>query len=163
MSETIVTSAFAGSLTKEISQQPIKPGKFTIAASSGMSPEEALAQLDHYGIEWQVSDAGNLLRRVWQVGVERFVSPEKAAMLRPDKAMSKETDSLEWYSQHLPELRRQHAGQWIAIADNRLVAVAPTLPELMQKIQKAEVERPFIAQVPTKPSTLHTAYARQAF
>lgn len=129
------------------------------AVTSGLTPEETLRHLESAGIEWYVSDQGDLMIRYWQVAAEGFVSPEHVGRIQMGQAAPKEADSLEWVSRHLDELRRRHAGQWIAVVQDRIMASAPNLAGLLDQLRTAGVEHPFVTQIPAGPITWITAYA----
>lgn len=128
-------------------------------ATSGLSPEEILQQLDSYGFEWCLTEQGDLMIKYWQVGAEGFVSPERAGTIRTRPA-PEEANSLEWVSRHLSELRRQHAGQWVAVVGDKVAASAPTLPQLLERVGELGIDCPFLTEIPTGPITWITTYAR---
>jgi len=129
--------------------------------TSGASAEETLAHLESYGIEWYLTEKGDLLVRYWQVGAEDFIPVERVAKIRTGRAVPKDMDALEWVSQHLPELRRQYPGQWIAVIDGHVAAAAISLSELLQHIQEKAIQHPFVTQVPERSLIWNTAYAGQ--
>lgn len=52
-----------------------------------------------------------------------------------------------------PELERElwdHAGKWVAIVDQRVIAVADTLPALIRKARDVGHTEPLIHRVPDK-------------
>jgi hypothetical protein len=134
-----------------------------ISAVAGRPPEETLEALDRYGMQWHVSKGGDLLLRSWQVVAKGFVSPEQAAEIRIGREMPKEADYLEWLSSNLDELRRFYAGQWIAIAEGRVIASAPSLPELVEAAETAGIERPFVTFISEQETTWDMAYDNQVF
>lgn len=129
-----------------------------VSTVAGRSPEETLEALDRYGIQWHVSERGDLLVRSWQVVERAFVSPEQAAEIRGGREMAKEADYLEWLSSNLEELRRLYAGQWIAIAHGEVIASAPTLPELVEAAEATGVVSPFVTFMAEQETTWDMAY-----
>ena len=127
-------------------------------ATSGASPEEILQKLNSYGIEWYITEQGDLMIKYWQVGAEDFVSPEQVGTIQK-QAPPAEATSLEWVSAHLPELRQHYGGRWVAIAGNAVAASAPTLPQLLDKINQLGIERPFVTEIPVGPITWMTTFA----
>lgn len=146
---TRVVTQVSGSV-KEVLQHVI---------ARGLSPEETLRRLDSYGIDWYITGQGTLVYRYWQVAAEDFVSPEHVATLRIGREVPAESDALEWVSRNLPQLRVRYAGQWIAVSGNQVVAHARSLPELMQRLEEAAIERPFVTEIPAEPVVWATAYA----
>ena len=128
--------------------------------TSGLPPEELLRKLDSWGIDWHLTEQGDLMIRYWQVGAEKLVPQEQVATIRTGRPAPKEAGELEWGSQHLPELRQAHTGQWIAVVDGAVVASAPTLPQLLQAVEQQGVQRPFVTQIPAGQVTWMTTYAR---
>jgi len=149
----------AGSIGNPAIQQIEK----ILSTASGKSPEETLEALDRYGMQWHVSEGGDLLLRSWQVVAKGFVSPEQAAEIRIGREMPEELDHLEWLSSNLEELRRLYAGQWIAIAHGEVVASAPTLPELVEAAETVGIERPFVTFITEQDITWNMAYDNQIF
>lgn len=129
------------------------------AVTSGLTPEETLRRLESAGINWYITDQGDLMIRYWQVAAEGFVSPEHVGRIQIGRAAPEEASALEWVSRHLSELRSRHAGQWIAVAEDRVMATDPDLGGLLDQLRTARVERPFITQIPAGPITWITAYA----
>ena len=129
------------------------------AVTSGLTPEETLRSLESAGINWYITDQGDLMIRYWQVAAEGFVSPEHVGRIQIGHAAPEEASALDWVSRHLDELRRQYAGQWIAVMEDRVVAIAPNLAGLLDQIHAAGVERPFVTQIPAGPIIWITAYA----
>ena len=85
---------------------------------------------------------------------------EQVADLRAqyDIPFPQEAESLEWVAAHLGELQRDHAGQWIAVDQNRVAASAASLGELMSMLEAVRANEPFITQIPTGPIVWKTAY-----
>lgn len=127
--------------------------------TSGLSPEEILQQLDSYDFEWYLTEQGDPMIKYWQVGAEGFVSPERVGTIQT-RPVPEEANSLEWVSRHLAELRRQHAGQWVAVVGDEVAASAPTLPQLLERVGELGIDRPFLTEIPTGPITWITTYAR---
>ncbi|MCK4792337.1 MAG: hypothetical protein KAV87_51885 [Desulfobacteraceae bacterium] len=129
--------------------------------TSGSTPEEMLDQLDSYGIEWHLTEEGDLWIKYWQVGAEKFVPAEYVAKLQGNRTVNNETTALEWMSKQLPELEKEYSGKWIAVVDNQVAAASDNLPDLLQQVQKLAIEHPFITEIPARPLIWATAYAYQ--
>lgn len=127
--------------------------------TSGMPYEEVLRTLDKIGIEWQVTEEGDLLVRCWQVGAEGFVYREEAAVIRSSRPSPKQGEELDWLSRNLQEVRERYGGQWVAISGNEIAAAAPNLPDLMSQI--TELDRPFITFIPSGPVIWTFTYANK--
>ncbi len=134
-----------------------------IVVTSGLPPEEIVKRLDSYGIEWHVTEKGDLMIRYWQVGAEDFVPREHVAKIRASQSIPAQADALEWLSQHLGEIKAKFANRWIAIVDNEVVADAESLPALLQKVHDARIENPFVTFIPAEPIIWATAYGQQEF
>jgi hypothetical protein len=128
--------------------------------TSGLSPEEMIQKLDSYGIDWYITDHGDLLIKYWQVGAEGIVAPERVATIRAGRAVPNEARALEWVSGHLAELRQQYGGQWIAIVGTTVAVSEPTLSQLLQRVEELGIERPFVTEIPAGEITWITTYAR---
>ena len=126
--------------------------------TSGLPPEEMLQHLDSYGIEWYLTDQGDLMIKYWQVGAESLIPPERVATIKSGRAVPNEAQALEWVSHHLPQLRQQYAGQWVAVVAAAVAASAPSLSELLQRVEELGIERPFITEIPAGPITWITTY-----
>lgn len=151
MSRVATTTAFSVStITKEIVESVV---------TGGASPQEVLERLNSYGIEWYLTEKGDLPIKYWQVGAEDFVPAEHVARIREGRAVPNDASTLEWLSQQLPELRKRYADHWIAVVENEVVAAAPTLPDLLQRIRDAAIEHPFITEIPSQPLIWTTTYA----
>ena len=59
--------------------------------------------------------------------------------------------ALRWIDGHSADIFPRYAGQWIAVDDDALVAVAPDLPTVMRIASEQGHRLPFVMQVPTKP------------
>ncbi len=129
--------------------------------TSGNSPEGLLSTLDSYGIDWHVSEEGNLFIRYWQIGAEDFVPPEKAAEIRANIEPNHEHKELDWLSSNLQRLHIQYPDRWVAISDNEVIEVANTLDELIQRLSGGD--RPFITFIPSEPLVWDFAYGNQNF
>ncbi|MFZ1057711.1 MAG: DUF5678 domain-containing protein [Candidatus Rokuibacteriota bacterium] len=132
------------------------------AATSGLSPEEILQRLDSYGVEWYLTEQGDLMIKYWQVGAEDFVSPERVGTIQVGP-VPVEANSLEWVSRHLTELRQEHAGQWVAIVGEQVAAFAPTLAQLLERVGELGIDRPFLTEIPAGPITWITTYYARPF
>jgi hypothetical protein len=126
--------------------------------TSGLSPEEVAERLS-YGIEWHMTEEGDLTLTYWQVGAEDFVPPAQVAKIRGSREAPREAAALEWVSRHLPDLRAGYPGQWVAIADDEVVASAANLSELLRQLRDAGLQNPLITEIPTGPIVWTTAYA----
>ena len=131
------------------------------AVTSDRPPKEILNQLDSFGIEWYVTDLGNLMIRSWQIAAENFVPAERIAEIRQTHAVPNDADALEWVSAHLEDLNKEYAGNWIAISNNAVVAASTTLQELLSLIEAQNIQNPFLTQVPQGPTIWETAYANE--
>jgi hypothetical protein len=129
--------------------------------TGGTSPAEILKQLTSCGIEWHLTEKGDLMIKYWRVGAESFAPAEHVARLREGGKMYDETNALEWVSSHLSELRREYAGKWLAVVDGRVAAASDNLPALLQMLEAEGIERPFITEIPAQPIVWATAYAYQ--
>lgn len=153
MNSAVVTTSFhVGGPTKEIVESVV---------TSSLSPEELLRQLDSYGVEWYLTDEGDLMIRYWQVGAEDFIPSEHVGRIREGWKVPREVNSLEWLSRHLSDLRARYPGQWIAVVEDEVVAASKNLADLLQQVRDSGVEHPFITEIPTGPVIWTTAYARQ--
>lgn len=129
-------------------------------ATSGLPPEEILKRLDSYGIQWYVTEKGDLMIRYWQIGADDFVPVERIARIRESQTVPAEASALEWLSGHLREVKADYADRWIAIIDNEVVADAESLPALLQKVHDARIENPFVTFIPAEPIIWSTAYGQ---
>lgn len=132
-------ASVGGGATKEIQS----------VVTGGLPTEDILRQLDSWGVDWYVTEGGDLMMKYWQVGAENFVPPEHVATIRAGRAVPNETRALEWVSRHLAELRQLFGGRWVAVVGNAVAASAPTLPQLLQQVQELGIERPFVTEIPT--------------
>ncbi len=130
--------------------------------SSGLPAEEVIKHLDSYGIDWYVTEKDDLMIRYWQIGAEDFVPKERVGTIGESQTVvPPEPTALEWLSKHLTKVKSQYSNRWIAIIDNRVTADAENLPVLLQKVQNAEIENPFITFIPGEPIVWSTAYGQQ--
>lgn len=151
MANIVTATSFSiNAATKEIVES---------AVTSSLPPEKILERLDSYGIEWHLTEQGDLFIRYWQVGAEDFVPIGHIARIREGRAVPNDASTLEWLSTQLPELNKRYAGQWIAVIENQVVASAPNLPDLLQRIHDSAIEHPFITEIPAQPLIWNTAYA----
>ncbi len=112
--------------------------------TSGSPPEKILSQLDSYGVEWYLTEKGDLLIKSRQIGERDFVPAEQVAKLRRDRPVNSEANALEWVSNHLEELQRECAGKWIAVVDNQIATFSDNLPDLLKQLRTLAIEQPFI-------------------
>ena len=144
------TSFPVGGSTKEIVESTV----------TGSRPaEEILEQLDSYGIEWYLTEKGDLLVKYWQVAAEDLVPVERVGEIREGRDVPDDAAALEWLSAHLEELTRQYAGRWIAISNSQVVASSTDLANLLHDLKVYGVERPFVTEVPEETVVWKTAYA----
>jgi P2-related tail formation protein len=131
----------------------------TVPLAQGLGPQQVLEQLASLGVEYFVTEQGDLWIKSWQVAAERFVSPAEVPLLQ--QAGSPAADPLNWVSEHLEQLRAQYPGQWIAVVGNQVQAAAPTLPALLALVSAQGLQKPFVTQVPAGEITWTMTYARQ--
>ena len=129
--------------------------------TSGLPPGEILNRLDSYGIEWYLTEKGGLFLRYWQIGAEDFVPPEQIGEIRDNQNIPHEAAALEWLSNQLSAIRARYINRWIAIDNEKVVADADNLPTLLEKIDDASIETPFITFIPGDPIIWDTAYDQQ--
>jgi len=129
--------------------------------TSGLPPEEILNRLDSYDIEWYLTEGGGLFIRYWQIAAEDFMPPEQIAEIRDNQNIPHEATALEWLSNQLSAIKAQYINCWIAIDNEQVVADANNLPTLLEKIQDAGIETPFITFIPGDPIIWSTAYDQQ--
>lgn len=127
--------------------------------TSGLPAEEALRRLDRFGIDWYLTQQGDLMIRYWQVGAEDLIAPERVATIRMGRSTPRDASALEWVSGNLDELRGQYEGQWIAVANAQVIASAASLPELLQQVEQAGVQQPFVTQIPAGAVVWNMTYA----
>ncbi|MDP2645010.1 MAG: DUF5678 domain-containing protein [Desulfobacterales bacterium] len=125
---------------------------------SGYPPEKILKQFNTYGIEWHLTEKGDLLIKSWCIGAENFVPVEHVMRLREVGEKHGEANALEWVSKHLSELRREYPGKWIAVVDDQVTAASDSLIALMQQLHDQGIERPFITEIPSRPVVWATTY-----
>lgn len=127
-------------------------------ASKGTgTPEEVVDELTRTGTDWMVSSEGDLLIKTWQIVAEGFVPKEQVGIIRQRMTSSiTQKDEIEWLSKNLNYLRGVFAGKWIAIYENRVVASAINLPDLM--IMVKDIDKPFLTQIPDGPLVWNFAY-----
>ena len=97
--------------------------------------------------------------RYWQVGAEGLIAPERVATIRRNQTPPRGANALDWVSRNLDRLRGQYAGRWIAVAGDQVVANAASLPDLLQQVEQANVQQPFVTQIPTGAIIWATTYA----
>lgn len=118
--------------------------------------------VSHEGDYWKVvTEKGDLMVKLWQIGAEDFVPKEQVARILEGRTVPSEATALEWVSQHLLELQNTFAGRWIAVAGDQVVAASPNLRGLMEQLADMDVGTPFITEIPSKPVVWHTAYAQR--
>ena len=145
------TSFQTGAPTKEIVESLV---------TSSLAPEEILSRLDSYGIEWYLTEKGDLMIKYWQVGAQDFAPVEHIGRIREGQTVPREANMLEWLSDHLRDLQINYAGQWIAVVHNQVLAASNDLPDLLQQIRSSGIEHPFITQIPARRVIWTTTYAR---
>lgn len=121
------------------------------------SPEEILETLDKLGIESYVTEEGHLMIKYWHIGAEDFMPLEQAAIIRTSRPSLEYSNELDWLSKNLQNIRGEYGGKWVAVYDNRIVATASNLPELMSQI--TELDKPLITFIPTDPVVWTFTYA----
>lgn len=126
--------------------------------TSGYPVDDILQQLESSGIEWYVTENGDLMVKYWQVGAERLVPLEHVARIRASQSVPATAEPLEWLSANLDDLRAQYAGRWLAIVGRQVVASAPDLPSLLTLTSGLEGVTPFITQIPAEPISWRTAF-----
>jgi len=126
--------------------------------TSGHAVDDILRQLDSFGIEWYVTEEGDLMVRYWQVGAQRLVPLNHVARIRASQSLPTSAEALEWLSANLDDLRARHAGQWLAIVGHEVVASAPDLAALLTVTAHLEGVAPFITQIPEEPISWRTAF-----
>ena len=129
--------------------------------ASGLPPEQVVARLDSYGIDWYVTEKGDLMIRYWQIGAEDFVPIERVGTIRENQAVPREANPLEWLSSRLSEIKGRYGNRWIAIVDHCVIADADNLPNLLQKIQETQIQNPFVTFIPGEPVVWNTAYGNE--
>lgn len=125
-------------------------------ATGAKSPQEVLESLTRVGLDCYVTEAGDLAIKYWQI-VKDFISPEQAAIIRTTQKPQEQTEEIEWLSKNLENIRLDYAGQWIAIYENRIVATATGLPDLMN--QTSQFDKPFITFISADEIVWNFAYA----
>lgn len=126
---------------------PVKEIIASISTGS-MPPEEMLARLDQYDIDWYVTDEGDLLIKYWQVIAEDFMPREQIARIRSGHPTPSGVETLEWLSGHLDELRERYGGQWVGISQNTVVASSSNLHVLLETLHQLGIDGTFITQIP---------------
>jgi len=110
-----------------------------------------------------MSTTGRPPARCWMApgpGALSSVSPERVAEIQEHGRQPQASDALEWVSATLPDLRARYAGRWIAVADDRVIADAASLAELLQATQAEGALNPFVTQIPAEPIIWNTLYGR---
>lgn len=139
----------------------IKKSIIESIVTSGLPPDEILNRLDSYGIQWYLTERGSLFLRYWQIGAEDFIPPERIGEIRDKQNIPSDAAALEWLSDQLSAIRARYNNRWIAIDNERVFADADNLPTLLEKIDDASVETPFITFIPGDPIIWNTAYGQQ--
>ena len=132
------------------------------AVTGSFSPKETLKHLDKMGIDWNITEEGNLWIRYWQIGPENFAPIEQIAELRQGRNVPNEVDAMEWVSRNLSELKDRYRGKWIAVVDGEVVAASADMSELTEQLHDKKIEKSFVTQIPKDPIVWTTAYANQA-
>lgn len=121
---------------------------------------KVLTLLRQLGVDWALTDEGDLMIRYWQLGAEQFVPKEYVSHLRGLEAPSAApTSSLEWLSKNLAALKTQYSGEWIAVSSGSVMAHAPTLSVLLAALGEVGEDAPFITQIPDASVVWSTTYA----
>jgi hypothetical protein len=120
------------------------------------SSEEILRSLDKFGIEWFVTEGGDLMIKSWTVAAQDFVTPEQAANIRSNRPSTECSDDLDWLSQNLEGVREQFSNKWIAICEKRIVGSSTGIPELMAQV--GQFDKPLITFIPAEPTTWVSTY-----
>lgn len=131
---------------------------FDVVSTGANSAEAIMAHLDKIGLEPFVTGKGDLAIKCWQI-IEGFVSEEQAAIIRSTRSSPAEGSEMDWLSENLQSVQERHAGQWIAVGDNEIVASAPTLPELLTLI--GDIDKPFVTFIPAEPVVWTFTYGIQ--
>ena len=126
--------------------------------TSGGPIDDILQQLESFGIDWYVTEQGDLMVKYWQVGAERLVPLDHVARIHTSQSLPTAAEALEWLSSNLDYLRALYAGQWLAIVGHKVVASAPDLPALLTATADLEGVTPFITQIPADPISWRTAF-----
>lgn len=126
-------------------------------STGAKSSEEILRSLDKFGIEWFVTEGGDLMIKSWTVAAQKFVSPEQAADIRSIRPLAECGDELDWLSQNLEGVREQFSNEWIAICENRIVGSSASIAELMSQV--VQFDKPLITFIPAEPTTWVSTYA----
>ena len=126
--------------------------------TSGLPFGDILQQLTSFGIEWYVTEQGDLMLRYWQVGAEQLVPPDHVARIRASQSVPTAAEALEWFSTNLDGLRAQYAGKWLAIVGQKVIASASDLPTLLSQTAQLEGMTPFVTQIPEEPIVWRTAF-----
>lgn len=69
-----------------------------------------------------------------------------------------ESSNLDWLGSHLSELKKQYAGQWIAIDRQTVIASAQQLTDLLASLKDRTGTAPFITQVPVEEPSWNTLF-----
>lgn len=144
-------------ITANISAQDKIDVVRAVVTGSGR-PEDISQQLDSLGIEWHITESGDLWIRSWQVVAEDFVPMDRVAQIEGSHTPPTQASDLDWVSRNLTELEATYAGRWIAVDRGKVVAAATDLPGLLQQIAELGVEGPFITEIPSEPVIWTTAY-----
>jgi len=148
----MMESIAVGGQTKTIIQSLIADGR---------SPEQILESLNSYGIDWYVTERGDLLIKYWQIAAEEFVPKQQVATIRENQTVPRESQSLEWLSSHLADIKREYINRWVAIKDQTIIAAAENLTDLLQLVQDSHLENPFVTFIPGEPVVWTTAYGNE--
>ncbi len=129
--------------------------------TSGLPVKDILRQLESFGVEWYVTEQGDVMVKYWQVGAEGLVPPEHVANIRASQSVPAAAGVLEWLSANLDDLRARYSGQWVAIVDHQVIASAPDIVTLICATADLEGVTPFITQIPADPVVWHTAFSNR--
>ena len=147
----------------EVLENMLSELKFESSVTSsyiGDNPEEVISSLEKFNIEWHVTKEGSLMVKSWRIVADKFVSRERAAIIRAKRSSTIEGNTMDWIGNNLEALRNEYGGKWIAIYDREVVRSATQLNELLTEIK--ELDRPFITFIPAEQVVWNFAYVHKA-
>jgi hypothetical protein len=145
---------YSTQIFKEIGDLKSVIESISVAAKS---PTEVLSALDYLGIESYLTEEGHLMIRYWQIGAEDFIPSEQASIIRTSRPLPDQGDNMDWLSRNLQNIRQEYSGKWIAVYNDRVVAFASNLPDLINQI--TEYDRPLVTFIPAEPVVWTFTYA----